>query len=78
MTDQVEVTASSDLIHWLLYESEISRYKISKETGISEATLSRIANKDTPIDQVRFGSAHKLTAYAKEVQAKQKGLITHA
>lgn len=67
-TDMVD--ADSRLIEWLFHESEISRYKISKDTGISESTLSRIASGYTQMEAVKFGLAHKLTEYARSVQSK--------
>ena len=57
--------ADSKLIHWLLHDSKISKYQISKDTGISESTLSRIASGETKMDAVRFGFAHRLTEYAE-------------
>lgn len=63
------VDADSRLIEWLFHESGITRYKISKDLGVSESTLSRIASGNTPMDAVRFGLAHKLTAYARSVRS---------
>ncbi|MCC2252727.1 hypothetical protein JUJ52_22660 [Virgibacillus sp. AGTR] len=63
--------ADSRLIEWLFHESNITRYKISKDVGISESTLSRIASGETPIDAVRFGYARKLTEYARLVKYSQ-------
>lgn len=60
--------ADSRLITWLLHDSGVTRYKISKDIGISESTLSRIANGETPMDAVRFGYASKLTDYARSIQ----------
>lgn len=68
MSNKITV-ADSRLINWLLYESGISRYAISRDVDISESTLSRIVNGSTSIEHMRFGYAHKLTAYAKELQA---------
>jgi predicted transcriptional regulator len=59
--------ADSRLIKWLLNESGVSRYRISKDVGISESALSRIAKGETPMDAVRFGNASKLTDYARSV-----------
>lgn len=59
--------ADSRLISWLLQDSGVTRYKISKDIGISESTLSRIANGETPMDAVRFGYASKLTDYARSI-----------
>lgn len=65
------VDADSRLIEWLLdvNKSGVTRYKISKDIGVSESTLSRIANGHTPMDAVRFGLAHKLTDYARSIQS---------
>lgn len=65
------VRADSELIRWLLHDSGISRYQISKEVGITEATLSRITHGETPMDRVSFGYAHKLTEYARKVKQEQ-------
>lgn len=62
--------ADSRLIYWLLHETKISRYQISKDTGISESTLSRIFSGDTPLERVQFGYAHTLTEYARVEQDK--------
>ncbi|MGX1195713.1 hypothetical protein [Metabacillus sp. SLBN-84] len=67
------VDADSRLIDWLFHESGISRYKISKDLGIAESTLSRIANGHTPIEAVRFGLAHQLTEYARSKKTPEKG-----
>ena len=68
------VEADSRLIHWLLHDSGVSRYRISKLVGISESTLSRIAGGETPMDAVRFGYAHKLTACARDLRRERGGL----
>lgn len=60
--------ADSRLIEWLLHDSGISRYKISKELGVAESTLSRIAKGQTPMEAVKFGLAHKLTQHARDIQ----------
>lgn len=61
--------ADSRLIEWLFHESGVTRYRISKDVGIAESTLSRIASKEIPMDAIRFGYACKLTDYARSVQA---------
>lgn len=58
-------TADSGLITWLFEDSGISRYQISKDTGIPESTLSRIAGGVTTMDVVSFGIAARLTGYAE-------------
>lgn len=56
--------ASEKAIRKLLFESEISRYRISKETGIPQNTLSDLVNGKTDIKKMRFDNAAKLTEYA--------------
>ncbi|MED4128492.1 hypothetical protein [Shouchella miscanthi] len=70
------VDADSHLIEWLLHESNITRYKISKDVNIAESTLSRIASGETPMDAMRFGYARKLTEYARSIQ-EQQGLALY-
>lgn len=59
--------ANSERIRWLFYDSGITRYQISKDTGIPESTLSRIASGLTQMDAVSFGIARRLTTYAEAV-----------
>ena len=66
-----DVRADGALIKWLLHESGVSRYKISKDLGISEATLSRLTRDEVPLASIRFGYASMLTEYAREIQAEQ-------
>lgn len=73
-----ETHADSTLIMWLLTESGVSRYRIAKDIGISEATISRIARGETTVESIRFGSAQKLSAYAENIQKEQaKGATLH-
>lgn len=58
--------ADSALIEWLMHESGISRYAISKATGIGQATLSDLATGKTSIDKMTLGNAIKLTEYAEK------------
>lgn len=55
-------------IRKLLFDSEVSRYKISKETGIPQNTLSDLVNGKTDIKKMRFDNAAKLTEYAKKLK----------
>lgn len=74
MTEQHDVTqpdADSELIRWLLDDSGVSRYRISKDTGVSEGTLSRIHSGNVELDSIRFGYAKRLTTYARDVRATQ-------
>lgn len=70
MSEEWITEADSRYIHWLLHESGLSRYSISKDTGISESTLSRIVNGSSSIEQMSFGYAHRLTKYARSLQQK--------
>lgn len=63
--------ADSRLIRWLLYESGVRRRQIANAVDISEATVSRMVSERIKIESIRFGSAHKLTAYARKIQAEQ-------
>lgn len=70
--------ADSQLIMWLLTDSGVSRYRIAKDIGISEATISRVARGETTVQSIRFGTAQKLSAYAENIQTAQaKGATTH-
>lgn len=60
--------ADERYIQWLLHESGISCYQISKDTGISESTLSRIKSGKTPMASIQFGYASLLTDYAKRLK----------
>lgn len=72
MTEHEHATnADETAIRWLFEESGVSRYQISKEVGISEATLSRMAREVTTLESMRFGHAQKLTAYAAKLQGQQ-------
>lgn len=66
-----EMKADSGLIRWLLEESGVSRYKISKDIGMSESMLSRLVREEISLDSIRFGYAKELTAYARRLQAEQ-------
>ncbi len=60
--------AEEKLIRKLIFESEVSRYRIAKDTGIPSNTLSDIHTGKTSIARMRFGTAAKLTEYAKEME----------
>jgi len=60
--------ADSMLIKWLIHDSGISRYAISKATGIAQATLSDIATGKTSIDKMTLGNAMRLTEYAEKIK----------
>lgn len=60
-------------IRKLLFDSNISRYKISKETGIPQNTLSDLANGKTDIKKMRLDNAAKLTEYAIKLKGDSEG-----
>ena len=66
--------AESTLISWLLEGSKVSRYRISEDTGITEMTLSRLANGVSKMENITFGTAAALTEYAEE-KMKEEGIM---
>lgn len=53
-------------IKMLLASEEISNYKISKETGIAQTTLSDYATGKSSIGNMKLDHAIKLNKYYKE------------
>lgn len=60
-------------IQSLLFKSGISRYRISKDTGINQSTLSRYVNGEIDIMDMSLGHAIKLSDYYHE-EVNLKGL----
>ncbi|WP_018659297.1 helix-turn-helix domain-containing protein [Allofustis seminis] len=54
--------ADSEKIKWLLKNA--TQYRIAKETGVPQPTLSTLANGKTSIENISLGNASKLTEYA--------------
>ncbi|WP_436880731.1 hypothetical protein [Staphylococcus haemolyticus] len=50
-----------------LIESDITGYKIYKETGISQYVLSQLRQGKRNVDNLRLGTAEKLYEYASKV-----------
>ncbi|BDH62099.1 hypothetical protein MTP04_22290 [Lysinibacillus sp. PLM2] len=50
-----------------LMESDISVYRIAKETGVPENTVRRLWNGEAQLDNIRFSLAEKLNKYYVEV-----------
>ncbi|MGC6586199.1 hypothetical protein ACPV3A_14675 [Paenibacillus sp. Dod16] len=63
--------ADSLLIEWLLKKSGVTCYQISKLSKIGESTLSRITSGETSMHSIRFGTAIKLTEYARKIQVER-------
>lgn len=56
----------TDKIEWLL-ENE-TQYKISKDTGVAQVTLSGLISGKRKIENLTVKVASKLTEYAEEIQ----------
>ena len=61
--------ADEKKIRALLFESGISKYRISKETGIPGTTISDIVTGKTKFDSMKFSTASKLTAFANSLES---------
>lgn len=66
--------ANSELIKWLLEESEVTKYRISKATGIHQTTLSNLENGTSLIENLSFKNAIVLTKYAEMIKEEKKML----
>lgn len=53
-------------IEYLLLKSEVSNYRISKDTGIGQNVLGRYSNGESEIENMTLGNAIKLYNYFKE------------
>lgn len=51
-----------------LLESDITAYRISKETGISESQLSRMKKGEIEIGRITLDNAIKLNKFWEEVK----------
>lgn len=58
--------ADSLTIKWLINDSGISRYEISKATGVTEMTLSRLTNGVSKIENLPLKTAAALTSFAEK------------
>lgn len=55
-------------IEWLLTESGVSNYRISKETGISEVMLGRYSSGKIDVGRMSLDNAIKLHKYYTELE----------
>ncbi|MDK7284466.1 MAG: DNA-binding protein [Lactobacillus crispatus] len=53
-----------------LLKSDISGYRIYKETGISQSRISDLRNRHRTLDNLSFANAEKLYNYANRVNIK--------
>ncbi|SEQ52668.1 hypothetical protein SAMN04488558_1172 [Ignavigranum ruoffiae] len=58
--------ANLDTIKWLFNNK--SGYKIAKDTGIAQSTISRFQTGETKLENMRFSHAIKLTNYAENIK----------
>lgn len=62
--------AESSLIEWLL-EQPITKYHISKATGIHQTTLANIEDGKTSLEKLSFKTAAILTEYAERYMKEE-------
>ncbi|WP_273478322.1 hypothetical protein [Ignavigranum ruoffiae] len=60
--------ANLDTIKWLFNNK--SGYKIAKDTGIAQSTISRFQTGETKLENMRFSHAIKLTNYAENIKKR--------
>jgi len=66
--------ADSELIKWLLEESGVTKYRISKATGIHQTTLTKLETGIALIENLSFKNAIVLTKYAEMIKEEKKML----
>lgn len=62
----MELVADLNQIKWLI--ENVSGYRIAKETGVPQSTISRLKLGQAKFDNMRLGHAIKLTNYAISLQ----------
>lgn len=60
--------ANLDLIEWV-FENQ-SRYRISKDTSISQSTIPRFQTGESKFDNMRLSHAITLTNYAMSLKSE--------
>ena len=63
----------SDQVRRIIATAPISRYQLSKETGVDEAVLSRFVNGKVGVSMVTLDKIGE--ALALEVRSKRKGKV---
>lgn len=58
--------ANQNIIEWL-FENQ-SGYRIAKDTGISQSTISRFQTGESKFENMRLGHAITLTEYALSIK----------
>lgn len=62
--------ADSEKIEWLF--DNVTQYQISKDTGISQASISRFISGERKLENSTLKVASILTEYADKIKKKQK------
>lgn len=57
-----------------LLESDISAYKIAKDTGVTQSKISCLRSGTIKIENITLAIAEKLALYYDELNKKQGGL----
>lgn len=68
--------ADKNLIEWLLNEADVTKYQVSKYTGIHITTLTNLSDGKSLIENLSFKNAAALTEYAEKIQDEMRGLNT--
>lgn len=55
-------------VHWLMHESDVTMYKVSKETGINPSQLSRIKSGEYGLENLTIRNGLKLQTYARKLR----------
>lgn len=67
--------ADSELIRWLLDQvnrEKITKYQISKITGVHQTTLTNLENGTSLIENLSFRAASSLTEYTEKIEEERK------
>lgn len=62
-------------IKFLLKESGLTNYQISKETGIAQTVLGRYTSGNAEIDNMTLGNATKLYEYYLKLEGENQQLL---
>lgn len=57
-----------DDVHWLIHESDVTMYKVSKETGINPSQLSRIKSGEYGLENLTVRNGLNLQTYARKLR----------
>lgn len=64
--------ANKNEVEHLLLKSDVSNYRISKDTGIGEGTLNKYKRGEADIENMTFGNAIKLQQYYLKLKEENK------